>query len=161
MASLRKVKKRGLKTQAQRAPGFWRRALPEDGDIETQPGPSRSVRKLKLGSLNCAGAGSAFGALADFVVDRVDVFGLQEAQLSPRQAYKWQQVAKSHGYKATRLGSSGASGPLTPLVVPITTMGWRLQSSRICRHLSLLLELMSLVSFCLLWSLCWLCVATS
>ena len=100
VASLRKVKKRCLKTKTQRAPGYWRRALPEDGDVETQPGPSGTVRKLKIGSLNCASAGSAFGALADFVADRVDVFGLQEARLSPRQAFKWQQTARSHGYKA-------------------------------------------------------------
>ena len=64
-------------------PGHWERSLPEDGDVERQPGPLWAM------TLNSNGAGSSYRALSLASDDRYDILALQETRMGPRQMAQW------------------------------------------------------------------------
>ena len=88
--------------KAQRGQGSWQRDLVEDGDVESQPGPSSSPASstLRLATCNVGGASSAFAALASLCDAHLDVLGLQETRMSPRQSVAWQKEAHRLGFRA-------------------------------------------------------------
>ena len=91
------LKKRRARRTEEASPATWTRSLLDDGDIESQPGPSS---QLRVCTLNVAGAATAFEALHSLVQAGVDVLGLQETRLSPRQAVAWQREAARLGFRA-------------------------------------------------------------
>ena len=88
---------RALK-KTERGKRFWKKQLVEDGDVEPNPGPSSST--VRLAPCNVGGASSAFAALASLCDVHLDVLGLQETKMSPKQPVAWHKQAQRLGFRA-------------------------------------------------------------
>ncbi|CAE7709102.1 Pol [Symbiodinium sp. CCMP2592] len=92
--------------------GGWRRNLLDDGDIESNPGPSsRHHHTLRWASLNVQGFNNAFLALDTLASQGdYDVICFQEARLDAWKAQQYRNKAARGGFVAwTRLGTHATS----------------------------------------------------
>ena len=81
----------------------WQRSLPEDGDIEEQPGPSRSPDTLRCVTLNTGGINAAFWSLRAASQGKYDIFVIQESHLWGRSLTSWHQKALKLGFRSWAL----------------------------------------------------------
>ena len=74
--------------------------LLNDGDIESQPGPSLSARSLRLWSLNVGGTGNAYEFLQCVFQERPHVVLMQECRAKPTEVEQFKRHLQQHGLPA-------------------------------------------------------------
>ena len=102
--------------------------LLNDGDIESQPGPSLSARSLRLWCLNVGGTGNAYEFSQFVFQERPHVVLMQEYRAKPTEVEQLKRHLQQHGLPG--LLSLGEQFPVDFCVLgfffypPVRWLGW-------------------------------------
>ena len=103
----------------------WIRSLLQDGDVEPNPGPLKSV------SLNGAGVTNAIATVSYYAAERYDIIALQELNMVCAKQDTFRTLATRHGYSCFLSCSSDSVDQSVRAICPGLQVVWLFWSVRV------------------------------